>query len=208
MASPFFMAESPGQERQTQVVTLPHFGAVTMPTCVSAVELTLCRPPIMSSTLFSPRRAVCALGLAALGSQAALAGSTNVGVSVSVAQPGFYGRVDIGDQPPTLIYPQPVIIQQAPVAVYQRPIYMRVPPGHYKNWARYCGQYRACNQPVYFVREDYRRDGDWTRGERDERRDGWDHHGRDDDRGEDRGEDRGDDRGRGHGKGHGRGHGH
>ncbi|MBI2733221.1 MAG: hypothetical protein HYX44_07955 [Aquabacterium sp.] len=160
----------------------------------------------MSSTLFSLRRAVCALGLAALCSQAALAGSTNVGVSVSVAQPGFYGRVDIGDQPPALIYPQPVIIQQVPVAVYQRPIYMRVPPGHYKNWARYCSQYRACNQPVYFVREGDRRDGGWTHGERDERderrdwdrRDRRDHDDRDDD----------DDRGRGHGKGRGHGHGH
>lgn len=132
------------------------------------------------------RRTLCAVGLAALVSQGALAGSTNVGVSVSVAQPGFYGRVDIGDQQPTLIYPQPVIIQQVPVAVHQRPIYMRVPPGHSKNWARYCGRYRACGQPVYFVRDNDRRD---------------------DDRRDRRGDDRDDDRGRGHGNGHGHGHG-
>lgn len=82
------------------------------------------------------------------------AGQTSVGVSVSVSQPGFYGRIDIGDQPqPELIYPQPIIIQQTPVAVYQRPIYMRVPPGHSRDWARYCSRYRACGQPVYFVRE-------------------------------------------------------
>lgn len=156
------------------------------------------------------RRALCALGLAALSIQAAQAGSTNVGVSVSVAQPGFYGRVDIGDQPPALIYPQPVIIQQAPVAMYQRPIYMHVPPGHYKNWARYCGQYRACGQPVYFVRDDDRRDGGWSHGGRDERRD-WGR--RDDDRRDrwdrdNRDDDRDDDRGHGHGRGHGRGHEH
>lgn len=84
--------------------------------------------------------------------------ATNVGVSVNVSQPGFYGRVDIGDQPPpAVIYPQPVIIQQTPIAVQQRPIYLRVPPGHSRDWARYCGRYRACGQPVYFVRDEPRR---------------------------------------------------
>mgnify|MGYP003348804638 CR=1 FL=1 len=73
--------------------------------------------------------------------------ATNVGVSVSVNQPGFYGRVDIGEQPPVLLYPQPVIIQQSPYGARQRPIYMFVPPGHSKNWSRYCGQYNACGQP-------------------------------------------------------------
>lgn len=148
------------------------------------------------SSYSSLGRALCLLGLAAITSQSACAGSTNVGVSVSVAQPGFYGRVDIGDQQPTLIYPQPVIIQQAPVAVHQRPIYLRVPPGHSRNWARYCGQYRACGQPVYFVREDSHRDRDerrdWDR--RDHER--YDQDGRDDDRGHGRG------RGHGHGRGH------
>lgn len=165
----------------------------------------------MSSHHLSFRRALCAFGMAAVASQGALAGSTNVGVSVSVAQPGFYGRVDIGDQPPALIYPQPVIIQQVPVAVHQRPIYMHVPPGHYKNWARYCGQYRACGQPVYFVRDDYRRDG-WSHGDdrRDDRRD-WDRRDDRDGRYDRRDwDDRDDDRGPGHGRGngHGRGHGH
>ncbi|MDE2401038.1 MAG: hypothetical protein KGL90_05195 [Burkholderiales bacterium] len=122
--------------------------------------------------------------------------ATNVGVSVSVAQPGFYGRVDVGNQPPVLLYPQPVIIQQNPVAMYQRPIYMRVPPGHSKNWARYCGQYGACGQPVYFVNDSRPRGYD-----RDERR-GDDRRG-----GRDRDEDWGDrGHGRGHDKGHGRGH--
>jgi hypothetical protein len=76
-----------------------------------------------------------------------------VGVTVSVRQPGFYGRVEIGnDRPaPQVVYPQPVIVQQTPVAVVQSPIYMRVPPGHHRHWARYCARYRACGQPVYFV---------------------------------------------------------
>ena len=63
---------------------------------------------------------------------------TDVGVSVSVNQPGVYGRIDIGNQPPpAVIYAEPVII--APRPAYQvRPIYMHVPPGHHKNWRRYC----------------------------------------------------------------------
>lgn len=81
---------------------------------------------------------------------------TDVGVSVSVNQPGVYGRIDIGNQPPpAVIYAEPVII--APRPAYQvRPIYMHVPPGHHKNWKRYCGRYQACNQPVYFVRDNDR----------------------------------------------------
>ena len=39
--------------------------------------------------------------------------AADVGVSVSVGQPGFYGRIDIGNAPPpVLIYPQPVVIQK------------------------------------------------------------------------------------------------
>jgi len=84
---------------------------------------------------------------------------TQVGVSIGINQPGVYGRIDIGRYPqPMLVYPQPMIIAPSPVAVYQRPVYLYVPPGHQKNWSRYCGQYRACGQPVYFVREDWVRD--------------------------------------------------
>lgn len=136
-----------------------------------------------------------ALGLAlatSLVGMSAQAGSTNVGVSVAVSQPGFYGRVEIGDQPPAVIYPQPVIIQQTPVAIQQRPIYLRVPPGHSKDWAHNCYRYRACGQPVYFVRD--------VVVERHEERRDWDRH--DHDRDDDHGH------GRGHGHDHGRGHGH
>ena len=52
---------------------------------------------------------------------ATLVGSTlaaDVGVSVSVGQPGFYGRIDIGNVlQPQLVYPSPVIIQQVPIVV-------------------------------------------------------------------------------------------
>jgi hypothetical protein len=82
--------------------------------------------------------------------------AADVGVSVSVGQPGFYGRIDIGNFPqPQVIYPQPVIIQRVPVVVVPQPIYLRVPPGHAKKWRKHCHKYDACNQPVYFVRDDW-----------------------------------------------------
>jgi len=133
--------------------------------------------------------------LCALAAAPALA--ADVGVSVEISQPGVYGRIDIGRFPaPQVIVPQPVIILPPRVGSPVQPIYMWVPPGHRKNWARYCGQYHACGYPVYFVRHDwYNRE---VRGHR-----------------EDRGDDRGrgyEERGRGHddrgpGKGQGRGRG-
>lgn len=83
--------------------------------------------------------------------------AADVGVSVSVNQPGFYGRIDINQPPPpaAIIYPQPVIIQQPAVHVVQQPVYLRVPPGHEKNWAKHCHKYNACGAPVYFIRDSY-----------------------------------------------------
>jgi len=94
----------------------------------------------------------------ALAAAAAPALAADVGVSVSVNQPGLYGRIDIGQAPvpPVLVYRQPMIITPGPVVVERpQPIYLHVPPGHARNWRRYCGRYNACGQPVYFVREDW-----------------------------------------------------
>ena len=95
------------------------------------------------------------LSAAALIALASAAGATtNVGVSVTVGQPGFYGHIDIGNMPPPrIIYPAPVIIQQVPVGVVVQPVYLRVPPGHEKNWRKHCYKYNACGQPVYFVQQ-------------------------------------------------------
>jgi hypothetical protein len=80
--------------------------------------------------------------------------ATDVGVSVQVGQPGFYGRIDIGNvAPPPVVLAQPVWVERRPVNV--QPIYMRIPPGHQKNWAKHCARYNACGTPVYFVREDW-----------------------------------------------------
>jgi hypothetical protein len=121
---------------------------------------------------------------------------TNVGVSVQVGQPGFYGRIDIGNvpTPPVVVYQQPVVIAPTPVAVYQRPIYLHVPPGHAKNWGRHCARYNACGQPVYFVQEQWYQQKYVPVARRGDR--GHDH---------DRHDDRRDHHG---GNGHGHGHGH
>ena len=89
-------------------------------------------------------------------SSAALA--ADVGVSISVGQPGFYGRIDIGNAPPpVLVYPQPVVIQ--PVRVVQpvpvQPVYLHVPPGHARDWRKHCHKYDACSRPVYFVKDEW-----------------------------------------------------
>jgi hypothetical protein len=80
--------------------------------------------------------------------------ATDVGVSISVGQPGFYGRLDIGSYPPpVLVYPRPIVVVAVPVGAVRQPLYLRVPPGHQKNWRRYCSRYEACGYPVYFVQD-------------------------------------------------------
>ena len=82
--------------------------------------------------------------------------AADVGISISVGQPGFYGQIDIGNAPrPVLIYPQPVVIQRVQVVESVQPIYLHVPPGHAKNWKKHCQKYDACARPVYFVKDDW-----------------------------------------------------
>ncbi len=85
----------------------------------------------------------------------ALAG--DVGLTISVGQPGFYGQLDIGNvpRPPQLVYPQAVVVRQAPEFVAAPPIYLHVPPGHEKHWSKHCAQYNACGRRVYFVRDEW-----------------------------------------------------
>lgn len=131
--------------------------------------------------------------------------ATDVGVSVSIGQPGFYGRLDMGDFPrPHVIYRQPIVIEHVPVS--RPPIYLRVPPGHARHWGKHCHKYDACGERVYFVRND------WYNREYAPRYQERHRHHRDHDHGEyrenHRGEDRHDGRGNNHRKGHGRDHDH
>lgn len=82
--------------------------------------------------------------------------AADVGVSISVGQPGFYGQLDIGNVArPRVIYSRPVVIERVPRGVVYEPLYLRVPPSQSRNWRRYCGRYNACGRPVYFVRDDW-----------------------------------------------------
>jgi hypothetical protein len=141
-------------------------------------------------------------------------------VSISVGQPGFSGRLNVGDfaPRPVLYAPQPVIIEQGPRYVAE-PVYLRVPSAHRAHWGRYCGRYGACGMPVLFVRDEWytrsyvpayhRRYGPPARfveygGPR------WEHgYARPEfhDRGRHEGWDRGHGEWRGHGEGRGEGHG-
>ena len=135
---------------------------------------------------------------AALATVSAPILAADVGVSLSIGQPGFYGRIDIGDYPqPQLIYPQPVAVDRVPDG--RPPVYLHVPPGHAKHWRKHCREYNACGERVFFVqdnwynreyvpryqehhgdrREDHRDHRDDHRGDRNDRHD--------DDRGHDRG---------------------
>ena len=115
----------------------------------------------------------------------------DVGVSVSIGQPGFYGQIDIGNIPrPPLLNAQPVVIVRSPTYASAPPLYLHVPPGHEKHWSKHCAEYNACGRPVYFVRHD------WYNNEYVPR---YGHHGDDDG---DRGKRHGHDHDHDHDKGH------
>ncbi|HEX7454929.1 MAG TPA: hypothetical protein VF296_02710 [Gallionella sp.] len=135
--------------------------------------------------------------------------AADVGLSVSIGQPGFYGQIDIGNFPqPQVIFPQPVMIDRAPMN--RPPIYLRVPPGHAKHWSKHCREYNACGERVFFVQDGWynreyapryqeqhgvRQDGNRQDGRSNERRD------------EGRGNSGNGRRGKGEGEGEGRGRG-
>jgi hypothetical protein len=86
----------------------------------------------------------------------ALSGAALAQVSVSVGDPGFYGRVELGDAPaPRFINRSPVVGIRAHGGVLPPPIYLHVRPGYERDWRHHCREYDACSQPVYFVRHDW-----------------------------------------------------
>ncbi len=96
-----------------------------------------------------------ALGLSAGFATPAMA---DVGVSINIGEPNFFGRIDIGDAPrPVLRAPRPVIIERGPPNVVVEPVYLHVPVSESQNWRRYCGRYDACGRPVYFVQDTWYR---------------------------------------------------
>ena len=127
--------------------------------------------------------------------------AADVSVSVSIGDPGFYGRIDIGGYPPPqVIYRQPRIIVREVEVESRPPIYLRVPPGHAKNWRKHCGKYNACGERVYFVQDNWY-NHEYVPQYREQYRDGNrdDHHGKQKKDKKDKDKDKKD-------KGHGRDH--
>ncbi len=100
-----------------------------------------------------------ALGFAVLGA-CAIPSAMAQNISLTINQPGIYGRVNIGEPVPqrAWVNPRPIIIEQPRVVYERQPIYLYVPSAHSGNWGRYCGNYNACTQPVIFVQDDWVRD--------------------------------------------------
>ena len=106
--------------------------------------------------------------------------AVDVGVSVSIGQPGFYGQINLGNNlVPQLVYPQPIVITPPAVVVALPPLYLRVPPVHARDWRKHCNEYNACGRQVYFVQDewyekvyapDYREHPETYRDERHEER--------------------------------------
>lgn len=94
------------------------------------------------------------LFVVALATATAPAFAADVGVSLSIGQPDFYGRIDIGDYPqPQVIYRRPIVLERVPAD--RTPIYLRVPPGHAKHWSKHCHEYNACGERVFFVQDNW-----------------------------------------------------
>lgn len=95
------------------------------------------------------------LASSSLGLMACAIQADDLGINVVLEgeiQPGIYGRVELGNNShPDLVYAQPRVIV---VEENHRhaPVYLHVPPGHAKNWAKHCSKYNACNRPVYFIK--------------------------------------------------------
>jgi len=137
--------------------------------------------------------------------------AANVDVNINIGQPGYYGRIDIGDfGRPQLIYSEPRVIYRN--VSPRDPVYLRVPPGHAKNWRKHCGKYNACGERVYFVQDSwyereyvprYQARHQDRREHREDRRD--DHHEDKHDGKHDK-YDKRDKKDNGQGKGHGKNH--
>ena len=118
------------------------------------------------------KRLLTVIALAA-ASITAPAFAADVGVSITLGEPGFYGQIDLGNYGrPPVIYSRPMTITRARYGAPGEVLYLRVPSAQSRDWKRYCGRYDACGRPVYFVRDDWYRNT-YAPRYRD------DHHGRD-----------------------------
>lgn len=129
-------------------------------------------PLIALSRLLRIAGLTLGLGLAAVALPAA---AQSVSLSLSVVQPGVYGRIDIGPEAP----PAGFVVGSFGVparVVVQQPMYIYAPEDHWRHWSEHCHRYNACGRPVYFVDERWVRARhaerhEYGRERQDERRD-------------------------------------
>jgi len=123
-----------------------------------------------------------ALALAA-ASITAPALAADIGVSISIGDPGYYGELELGNYGrPTLLRSHPITIERTRSGPVREPLYLRVPAAQSRDWKRYCGRYNACSRPVYFVRDDWYNNVYAPHYRNDHRHDDHDHHDNRDDR--------------------------
>lgn len=90
------------------------------------------------------------------------ANANDLGINVVLEgeiKPGVYGRVELNkNSHPALVYADPHIVVVDEHHHHKDPVYLHVPPGHAKDWAKHCHKYNACSRSVYFVKsEEYKK---------------------------------------------------
>jgi len=100
---------------------------------------------------------IFALPLALLGALLGSPGLAQVGFSIQLGQPNYYGGLNIQGFPnPQFYNSRPVFIRPLSPE-YDQPVYLRVPACQRQNWGAYCGRYNACQRKVYFVQDNWYR---------------------------------------------------
>ena len=98
-----------------------------------------------------------ALPLALLGALLGSPGLAQVDFGIQLGQPNYYGGLNIQGFPNPQFYNcSPALIQPLSPE-YDQPVYLRVPLYQRQSWGSYCSRYNACQQNVYFVRDNWYR---------------------------------------------------
>lgn len=86
------------------------------------------------------------------------AGAADIGISINMGQPDYYGPLEVdGYSQPRVYYREPYWVNRRQGRELQ-PVYLRAPRAHRTNWSRYCRQYNACGRRVYFVQDGWYND--------------------------------------------------
>lgn len=83
-------------------------------------------------------------------------------LNLLLGDPNYYGRVTTPWWGGNRNWPQDALLYRWPVIAGRRnaglaPLYLRVPENQARRWDRYCRRYDACDNPVYFLRDNWYR---------------------------------------------------